>query len=139
MPGGIRPRPRRHAPYLGVRIFRTHDAMLADARRDPCLNGWPDRFFTSSGAIAHGHTVLRKGRVTGDLGIVWLSQADLGGGVVSHELLHMALRWRQWRGQRWPRTLVEEERLCYVLGAMVQEFWTALYLKAGVKRIRVSA
>lgn len=115
--------------------------MLADIRRHPCLTGMADAWYEETGALSHGHILRRYpgGYDPGDLGIVWLCAETLGGGAVAHELLHAGLRWMEWRGLRRPRTIAEEERLCYAVGAMVTQFWNRLYARAGVARIRVAS
>ena len=125
----------RRGRYLTVRIFPTREEMREHIHAAP---GWRERrsYAANCEAITRTYSAVltkRGGRLqrTRKLGEVLFHRGNLGSGIVTHEMGHAALHWSSLR--RWSMALTVghasrgEERLCWVLGWLVTQFWRPYY------------
>lgn len=112
----------RHSFYFAVNIWPTKRAM-----RQHC--SWITGKFD---AASTGQSITRfpSGKRTKLLGEVNFYKSYIGAGVVSHELLHSAIRWLQKLSPSYEAFIVAnsraseaEELLCGALHRMVIGFW----------------
>ncbi len=115
-----------------IRVFKTGKAMLAEAEKA----GFPQPKDTK--AFAHSHLteylsrdkkrVLRR-EYTRD---VWFIERWIGGGVVAHEMAHMAffiLADQKVKSVPTTNAKDQQEPFCRLLQELVREFWNAYYKK----------
>lgn len=104
-------------------VFAAHDLFMKEWRLPLCRHNYE--------AITTSYSKIVAGRRTGELGIVLFHLGSMGAGIVSHEMTHAALMWRRRRCKR-----ATDERVCWVQGNLVMQFWRQFWKRKLDKEAR---
>ena len=139
----VRTERSKHSAYFNVFVFADRAAMhIFDAAQQRKLGREPEPYFEAQVSSWKTVSVRPDGteRVHRLMGTIVFHADCLGAGIVSHEMTHAALRYAERIDlkvdfQDDGHDAEREERLCWIQGWLVCQFWEAAYEAPRLRRI----
>lgn len=123
------------SPFYNVLVFRDQAEMAEFCRQvDKRAGDRAGNYSRTWGMCRCFKTAAKRRPRRGQIGFVVLHRQQIGAGIVSHEMTHAALYYVGW--EEFPVRISKrlDERLAWVQGYLVQQFWQWFYRQPGAPK-----